>query len=189
MAESQRALMLRGKLYDVSDAELVAGRVRARRLWQRYNQTDPEDVAGRATLLRELLGAIGDGSVIEPPFYCDYGSQIEVGQKVFINMNCTFLDPSLIRIGDEVQIGPGVQLLTASHPRDAEARAEGPEFALPIKLGPRVWLGGGVVVCPGVTIGEGTTIGAGSIVTRNIPAGVIAMGNPCVPVREAGTRH
>jgi maltose O-acetyltransferase len=176
---SEREKMLAGELYLASDPELVTARIRARRLWQRFNLSAPDDAALRSALMRDLLGHLGDGSWIEPPFYCDYGTQIEVGEGVFINMNCVLLDPAAIRIGEGAQLGPGVQLLTADHPRDATERTAGPEYARPISIGARVWLGGGVIVCPGVTIGDGTTIGAGSVVTRDIPAGVVAVGNPC----------
>lgn len=175
--------MLRGELYLATDPELVEARARARRLWQRFNASAPDDTAGRTALLRELLGGAGDGAWIEPPFYCDYGRQIELGVAVFVNMNCVFLDPAPIRIGDRAQLGPGVQLLTADHPREAARRAEGPEYARPISVGAGAWLGGGVIVCPGVAIGDNTTVGAGSVVTRDLPGGVVAAGNPCRVIR------
>lgn len=176
--------MLAGELYVASDPELTAARLRARRLCQRFNATDPGDLDGRTALLHDLLGACGAGSAIEPPFSCDYGAQIEIGDGVFVNMNCVFLDCAAVRLGDRVQLGPGVQLLTADHPRDPVARAAGPELARPIVIGSHAWLGGGVIVCPGVTIGEGSTVGAGSVVTRDVPAGVIAAGNPCRVLRR-----
>lgn len=176
--------MIRGELYLASDPELVAARVRARRLFARFNASDPEDVAGRRALLRELFGSVGTDAWIEPPFYCDYGSQVTLGTGVFVNFGAVFLDPAPITIGHEAQIGPNVQLLTADHPLDAAARAAGPELARAIVIGARAWLGGGVIVCPGVSIGAGSTIGAGSVVTRDIPAGVIAVGNPCRVIRQ-----
>jgi len=180
---SEREKMVRGELYLASDPELVAGRVRARRLWARYNASDPADAAGRLALLRELLGRVDETVAIEPPFYCDYGSQIAFGSSVFVNFGAVFLDPAPITIGDHAQLGPGVQLLTADHPREAAVRLAGPELGRPIHLGARTWLGGGVIVCPGVTVGPDTVVGAGSVVTRNLPAGVVAAGNPCRVIR------
>lgn len=176
--------MLRGELYLASDPDLVSARVRARRLWQRFNASAPDDTDSRMELLQELLGHVGADAWIEPPFYCDYGTQIELGAAVLVNMNCLFLDPAPIRIGDRTQLGPGVQLLTADHPREAARRVAGPESARPITIGAQVWLGGGVIVCPGVTIGEGTTVGAGSVVIGDLPPGVVAAGNPCRIVRK-----
>lgn len=182
-ASSQRERMLRGDPYLATDPELAAARTRARLLWRRFNASSPEDLTERDLILRELMGEVGDDVVVEPPFYCDYGTQIELGDGVFINMNCVFLDPAAIRVGARAFLGPGVQLLTATHPLDAAERVAGPESALPITIGERAWLGGGVIVCPGVTIGADTTIGAGSVVTRDVPAGVLAVGNPCRVVR------
>ena len=135
-------------------------------------------------MLRELLGSAGPDAAIEPPFYCDYGTQITLGAGVFVNFGAVFLDPAPITIGAQAQLGPCVQLLTADHPRDAVARAAGPESAHPIRIGARVWLGGGVIVCPAVSIGADTTVGAGSVVLRDLPAGVVAAGNPCRVIRR-----
>ena len=181
---SEREKMLRGELYVAADPELVAARVRARRLFARLNASEPDDDVGRRALLHELLGAFGRESWIEPPFYCDYGTQIRLGEGVFVNFGAVFLDPAAITIGDQAQLGPNVQLLTADHPRDAATRSAGPELARPIAIGARVWLGGGVIVCPGVAIGADSTIGAGSVVIRDIPAGVVAAGNPCRVLRH-----
>ena len=115
---------------------------------------------------------------------CDYGANIVLGEGVFVNFGAVFLDPACIHIGDEAQIGPGVQLLTADHPREAERRVSGPELARPIRIGSRTWLGGGVIVCPGVTIGDGSVVGAGSVVVHDVPAGVVAAGNPCRVVKS-----
>jgi maltose O-acetyltransferase len=175
--------MVRGELYLAADPGLVAARVRARRLCAEFNHTDPEAGAERSRALHQLLGRIGARSVIEPPFYCDYGSNIVLGVDVFVNFGCVFLDPGPIDLGDQVMVGPNVQLLTADHPRDAETRVAGPELARAIKVGSRAWLGGGVIVCPGVTIGEDAVVGAGSVVTRNVPARVVAAGNPCRVIR------
>ena len=180
--------MLRGELYRAGDPELVAARVRARRLFAELNGSDPADEATRRRLLADLLGALGAGASIEPPFYCDYGSNVFLGDGVFVNFGAVFLDPARIEIGRQAQLGPMVQLLTADHPREAAARAAGPELARPITIGARAWLGGGVVVCPGVAIGEETVVGAGSVVVRDLPPGVVAAGNPCRVVRRIESR-
>ena len=181
---TEREKMLRGEPYLASDPELVAARDRARRLWRSYNALDPADGATRRAVLEQLLGVAGNGVVIEPPFFCDYGSQITLGADVFVNFNCVFLDCGTITIGRQTQLGPAVQLYTATHPIDPVARTAGPELAHPIVIGSRVWIGGGSIVLPGVSIGDDTVIGAGSVVTRSLPAGVIAVGNPCRVVRE-----
>lgn len=180
---TEREKMLRGELYVAADPELQAARVRARRVWMRFNDSDPGDASARLDLLGELLAAVGRDAWVEPPFYCDYGTQIRLGARVFVNMNCVFLDSASIEIADEARLGPGVQLLTADHPRAAAERAAGPELARPIRIGARAWLGGGVIVCPGVQIGNGTIVGAGSVVVRSLPSGVVAVGNPCRVVR------
>ena len=186
MADTERAKMVRGDLYLANDPELVAARARARRQWQRFNATDPDDAAGRHAMLAELLGGLGAGAWIEAPFYFDYGPQITIGAGVFVNMNCLFLDCAPIVIGDQAQLGPGVQLLTATHPLDAAARTAGPELARPITIGRRAWLGGGVIVVPGVSIGADTVVGAGSVVVHDLPDGVLAVGNPCRVLRPLG---
>lgn len=173
--------MLRGELYDATDAELTQLRRSARRLWQQFNR-EP-----RGELLAELLGTLGEGSTIEAPFHCDYGVHIHLEAGVFVNFNCVFLDPAPIHIGAQTMLGPSVQLYTASHPLEAKTRVAGPELAFPIRIGTRVWIGGGTIVLPGVTIGDDTTIGAGSVVTRSIPVGVLAAGNPCRVIRELAT--
>lgn len=175
--------MLAGELYLAHDPELVAARRRARVLLARFNTAAPEDDALRAELLAALLGGLGEDAVIQPPFRCDYGAQITIGARSFLNYGCVLLDCARIVIGQEVQIGPGVQLYTATHPIDAATRRAGWESALPIALGDAVWLGGGVIVCPGVSIGENTVVGAGSVVTRSLPANVVAAGNPCRVLR------
>jgi maltose O-acetyltransferase len=178
--------MLGGRSYDASDPELLAARVRARRLTSRLNSLDPDDDE-RLAVFSELLGAFGEGAWVETPFHCDYGSQVTLGARVFVNMCCVFLDAASIAVGDDAQLGPGVQLLTSDHPRDAAERASGLESALPISIGARAWLGGGVIVLPGVAIGHDSVIGAGSVVTHSVPAGVTAAGNPCrVISRQSG---
>jgi maltose O-acetyltransferase len=183
MSISQRENMLKGELYLASDPELTELRLRARILCQKFNTVFPTAEDERRNILAELLRKLGDNVWIEAPFYCDYGTQIELGDGVYINMNCVFLDPSYIRIGSQTLIGPNVQLYTAFHPIDAEERVSGPELAMPISIGKRVWIGGSTVVLPGITIGDNSTIGAGSVVTHDIPAGVVAAGNPCRIIR------
>ena len=177
MTEQEK--MLAGRPYDASDPELAAARIRARRLTQRLSALDPANCDEHLATLRELLGGLGQGSWIEAPFYCDYGAQITLGERVFVNMACVFLDAAPIVLGDDVQLGPAVQLLTSDHPRDAAERAAMLESAHPITIGARAWLGGGVIVLPGVRIGDDTIIGAGSVVTRSVEPGVTAAGNPC----------
>ena len=177
--------MLTGRLYDAGDPSLAQARVAARRLGQLFNSLDPDDVNGRDGLLRRLLGDIGEDSRIEAPFYCDYGTQVRLGSRVFVNMACVFLDAASIVLGDDVQLGPCVQLLTSDHPRDARKRSNGLESALPITIGARSWLGGGVIVLPGIEIGADVVVGAGSVVTTALEPGVMAAGNPCRVIRRA----
>ena len=144
----------------------------------RYNAAFGTSTSERRELLLERLAAVGEGAVIRPPFYCDYGFNISLGAGVFLNFNCVILDVVQVTIGDKTQIGPGVQILTADHPRDAAGRASGLEFGRPINIGRNVWIGGGAIILPGVTIGDDGVIGAGSVVTRDVPAGATAFGNP-----------
>ena len=174
---SERAKMLAGELYDAMDPELAAGRRRARDLVTRYN-ADPEP-----TLLRELLGEVGADAVVEPPFHCDYGDNVVIGERFYANAGCVFLDCAAIAIGDRVLLGPGVHLYAATHPLDAETRRSGLEYARPVTIGDDVWVGGAAVVLPGVTIGDRAVIGAGSVVSRDVPADVVAASNPCRPLR------
>jgi maltose O-acetyltransferase len=180
---TERAKMLAGELYDPWDPELVAARTRARELCQRLNGSGPTENELRRELLQALFGSGGDTVWIEPPFYCDYGAQIYLGERVFFNFNCVVLDVCQVTIGDRTLFGPAVQIYTATHPLNAELRKT-QEFGKPIEIGSDVWVGGGAVICPGVRIGDGAVIGAGSIVTRDIPAGVFAAGNPCRVIRE-----
>jgi maltose O-acetyltransferase len=183
---TEREKMLRGDPYLSSDPELVAARVHARRLWLRYNALDPEAAAERRDTLEQLVGAAGPNVDIQAPFYCDYGAQIFIGADVFMNFDCVFLDCAAITIGAQTQLGPAVQLYTATHPLDAAERVSGLESARPIVIGRRVWIGGGTIVLPGVTIGDDTVVGAGSVVTRDLPAGVVAAGTPCRVLRPLG---
>lgn len=170
--------MLAGELYTAGDAELMQMRTRARSLVQVYNLTayDPQK---RTLLLQQLLGKTGSNIDIQTPFFCDYGCHIRVGDHFFANFNCVFLDCNYIEIGDHVFLGPGVQVYAATHPLIAADRIKGPELTAPVTIGDNVWVGGGSIICPGVSIGENTTIGAGSVVVKNIPANVMAGGNPC----------
>ena len=179
---TERQKMLSGELYRADDPELVRARRRCRDLLRRID-AEPDDQV-RASLLGELLGAFGSSSFIQPPFRCDYGSFIRVGERVFVNFDCTILDCGLVTIGDGVQIASGVQLLAADHPREPELRAAGLELGRPVVIEDNVWIGAGAIVCPGVTVGRDSIVGAGSVVTRDIPAGVVAAGNPCRVVRE-----
>jgi maltose O-acetyltransferase len=174
---TEKAKMLAGELYDASDPELVTARCRARALLRAY--TDGDD---RATL-EELLAQVGKDSFVQPPFACDYGFNITLGERSFVNFNGVFLDCAEIAIGDRVEIGPNVQLLTADHPRDIESRRKRLEFAKPITIEDDVWLGGGVIVLPGLTVGTGSIVGAGSVVTTDVPPDVVAAGNPCRVIR------
>jgi maltose O-acetyltransferase len=182
-ARTQRQRMLAGDLYTADDAELQEASRHAMRLLQAYNRTTVDEAAERRRLLESLLGAVGDGVDIRPPFFCDYGTQIRIGPRSFANFNLVALDVTWITIGADVQIGPNVQLLTAAHPLAAEPRRAKLELGRPIHIGDNVWLGGGVIVCPGVTIGENTVVGAGAVVTRDLPANVVAVGNPARALR------
>lgn len=186
VGRSQRERMLAGDQYIAADAELAREGLRAAELTAAYNATASGDQAGRDVILKELLGSIGEGSVIRPPFRCDYGYQTHLGARVFANWGLIALDVGRITIGDDVQIGPNVQLLTATHPLEAEPRRAKWEGSRPILIGDNVWLGGGVIVCPGVTIGANTVVGAGAVVVRDLPTNVLAVGNPARVVRELG---
>jgi len=179
-----RGRMLRGDLYDAGDPELAAGRRRCADLLHRLNGLSNADRPTRTEVLSELLGAIGAGSTIVSPFFCDYGAQITVGERCFVNAGAVMLDCAAVTIGDDVQIGPNVQLLTATHPVEAAERASGWELAHPITIGSGAWLGGGVIVGPGVTVGERTVVGAGAVVVRDLPADVVAVGNPARVIRR-----
>ena len=175
---SERQRMVAGELYDPMDAELVTARTRARNLCQLLNAAAEADTGTRRQILEELFGAGGDSVLMQPPFFCDYGTNIRLGDGVFLNFNCVILDVVEVTIGDRTQIGPAVQIYAADHPRDAKRRREGLEFGRPVRIGQDVWIGGGAIILPGVTIGDGATIGAGSVVTRHVKAGDQVAGNP-----------
>ena len=179
---TERTKMLAGELYDALDPELVAARARARDLCQELNASRESDQESRRAILRQLFAAGGETVLMQPPFHCDYGSNISLGERVFFNFNCTVLDVCPVRVGDFTQFGPGVQILTPLHPLDAELRRR-EEYGAPVEIGSDVWVGAGALILPGVRIGSRTVIGAGSVVTRDIPEGVLAVGNPCRVVR------
>lgn len=185
MSEMKRR-MLGGELYRADDPELLADHARAQELLERYNATRHVEQDVRDRLLRELLGDVGEGVVVKPPFRCDYGTQIAIGPRTFVNYECVMLDVAPIRIGAACQLATRVQLLTATHPIDPEPRRRGWESAEPITIGDNVWLGGGAIVCPGVTIGADTVVGAGAVVTKDLPEGVVAAGVPARVIREIG---
>ena len=175
--------MLGGELYDPADADLVARRVRARDLCQRLNATSEHEAEQRRSIIRELLGRGGDTVSLQPPFHCDYGENIHLGEHVFFNFNCVVLDVCSVVIGDFTLFGPAVQIYTPLHPMTpAERRRQ--EYGRPVVIGADVWVGGGAIILPGVSIGARTVIGAGAVVTRDVPAGVFAAGNPCRVIRD-----
>ena len=181
---TEKEKMLAGLHYNAGDPELTEARTRCRRVLKQFNESSPQEHELRSLLLRELIPLHGEGLWIEAPFFCDYGQNIWVGEKVYFNFNCTILDVMQVKIGDQVLFGPGVQIYTAMHPMDWEERASGLEFAKPVEIGSYVWVGGGAIICPGVTIGSRTVIGAGSVVTRDLPDSVFAAGNPCRIIKK-----
>jgi maltose O-acetyltransferase len=180
---SEREKMLAGELYNALDPELVTARNRARDLCQALNRSREEDVEERRRILQDLFGAGGDTVWMQPPFYCDYGSNIELGERVFFNFNCVVLDVCTVRIGSFTLFGPAVQIYTPLHPLDAQLRRR-EEYGKPIEIGADVWVGGGAIILPGVHIGARAVIGAGSVVTRDVPEATFAAGNPCRAIRS-----
>jgi len=181
---TEREKMLAGEFYNASDPELRADRLRARELCQKLAALSPyASEVERAALLAQLFGVASDVS-LTPPFFCDYGRNIELGRNVYFNFNCVILDVAKVTVGNNVLFGPAVQIYTAMHPMSAKERCTGLEYGKAVTIGNDVWLGGGVIVCAGVTIGDGAVIGAGSVVRDNIPPGVLAAGNPCRVIRE-----
>jgi maltose O-acetyltransferase len=178
--------MLRGELYIADDEDLAADFAHAQDLLARYNATAHAEQEERDAILRSLLGDVGERVVVRPPFRCEYGTPITVGADTFVNYDCLMLDVAPITIGSACQLATRVQLLTPTHPIDPGPRRIGWESAEPITLGDNVWLSGGVIVCPGVTIGDDTVVAAGAVVSRDLPAGVVAMGVPARIVREIG---
>jgi maltose O-acetyltransferase len=181
--KTEKEKMLAEELYDPLDPQLIAERQRARDLCKRLNDSRENEQEERSRIIEELIGGPSD-VWIQPPFFCDYGSNISLGKKVFFNFNCVVLDVALVRIGDYVLFGPSVQIYTATHPLSAGERRVGLELGVSVSIGSDVWVGGGAIICPGVTIGARSIIGAGSVVTQNIPDDVIAVGNPCRVIRS-----
>jgi len=176
--------MLAGDLYIADDPEIAQRQQRAMRLAARFQDAYTEDAGAARAILAELLDSVGEGVDLRPPLYVDYGSNIAIGARTFVNYHLTALDVARITIGEDCQIGPNVQLLTPTHPVEPGPRRDKLEAALPITIGDNVWLGGGVIVCPGVTIGDNSVIGAGAVVTKDIPADVVAVGNPARVIRS-----
>lgn len=181
---TEKEKMIAGELYNPLDEELINDRVRTRLLLKQLNELREDESQHRIRIVKDLLPNAEQGLWLQPPFYCDYGYNMHLGEKVFFNFNCVVLDVCPVTIGSRTLIGPNVQIYTAMHPMNHEERASGVEFAKPITIGSDVWLGGSVVICPGVNIGDRAIIGAGSVVTKNIPPDVFAAGNPCKIIRS-----
>lgn len=182
--KTEKQKMLSGELYNALDEELSKERLHARLLISDLNNTKENEIEKRNNILAELLPNTGANLWLQPPFYCDYGTNIIAGDNVFFNFNCVVLDVNQVKIGSRTLFGPNVQIYTATHPINYKERATGLEFAKPITIGEDIWIGGSVVICPGVTIGNRTVIGAGSVVTKDIPSNVFAAGNPCKVIRK-----
>lgn len=183
--ESEKAKAKAGKIYDANyDAELVAERAACKEKCYELNSLPPSKVEEREKIIRELLGKTGNSFLIEQPFYCDYGYNIEIGENFYSNVNCVILDGAKVTFGDNVFVAPNCGFYTAGHPLDAAQRTQGLEYAHPITIGNNVWIGAQVCVLPGVTIGDNTVIGGGSVVTKSIPPNVVAVGNPCRVIRQ-----
>ncbi|WP_338022498.1 sugar O-acetyltransferase [Argonema antarcticum] len=183
MEKTEKEKMLAGELYLAADSELVADRKLARGLTRVYNTTTESETERRTQILTELFAKVGPNVEIDPPFHCDYGSNIYIGDKFYMNFGCVILDCNKVEIGENVLCGPYVQIYAAYHPTSPADRLTGKELAAPVKIGNNVWIGGGAIICPGVTIGDNTTIGAGSVIVKDIPANVVAVGNPCRIIR------
>ena len=182
---TEKEKMLAGQRYSAVDPQLLEELTATHDVIHRYNALRPSDAAGRLAILKDLLGSIGDDSIIiNPPFFCDYGKQIRVGKRFFANFNFTVLDEAAVTIGDDCFIGPNVGIYTACHSTDPEERNSRREWAEPVTIGDNVWIGGSVTILPGVTIGNNVTIGAGSVVTKDIPDNTVAAGNPCRVIKR-----
>lgn len=181
---TEKEKLAAGELYNGADQELTNDRAAAKKLCMEYNSTTYNDYTKRERLLERLLAFKGEKTWIEPNFFCDYGYNIILGDNFYANHNCVILDCAEVTFGDNVFIGPNCGFYTAAHPIDYKTRNSGLEYAKPIKIGSNVWIGGNVCVMPGVTIGDNVVIGGGSVVTKDIPSGVVAVGNPCKPVKD-----
>jgi maltose O-acetyltransferase len=187
--KSEKEKMLAGELYNALDKQLTDERIKARLLLKKLNDS-PEDQPGRReSILKQLLPNSGNGLWLQPPFYCDYGTNIILGEKVFFNFNCVILDVAQVAIGSRTLLGPNVQIYTATHPVNYLERSSGLEYGKPVVIGEDVWIGGSAIICPGVKIGNRSVIGAGSVVTKDIPDDVTAVGNPCVVVKVLTERQ
>lgn len=184
---SEKEKMLNGELYDAEDPELVAERERARGLTRQYNRTAPSDREKRRELLGELFGSLREDCRVEPPFRCDYGYNIHVGEGFYANVDCVMLDVCRVDIGRDCMVGPGVHIYAATHPLDADERSEGPEYGKPVSVGDSVWVGGRAVLNPGVSVGDNAVIASGAVVTDDVPDDVVVQGNPATVVKELGT--
>jgi len=182
--KTEKQKILSGELYNAFDTELSKERLKARVLLKDLNDSREDEQEKRKKILKDLIPNGGKDINLQPPFYCDYGYNISLGDQVYFNFSCVLLDVMPIKIGSRTLIGPNVQIYTASHPMNFKERATGLEFAKPISIGEDVWIGGAAVICPGVKIGDRTVIGAGSVVTKDIPSDVFAVGNPCQVIRE-----
>lgn len=182
--KTEKQKMLAGELYDARDDELIEARRKATRLILSYNSTTEQEIEYKKQIISELFAKVGRNINIEPPFHCDYGSNIYVGDDFYMNFGCVILDCTSVHIGNNVLCAPSVHIYTATHPTDPEIRRSGLELAAPVKIGNNVWIGGGAIICPGVTIGDDTTIGAGSVVVKDIPEKVVAVGNPCRVIKH-----
>jgi maltose O-acetyltransferase len=182
--QTEREKMLAGEPYDALDKELSDLRIKARKLTNEFNGTAPAPESKRREIINVLFGKAGPKILIEPPFRCDYGKNIEVAGEFYVNFGCVILDCALVKIGRHVLLGPNVHIYTATHPIDPKQRMDDVEMALPVTIGDNVWVGGGSIINPGVTIGENSVIGSGSVVTKDIPANVVAVGNPCRVIKK-----
>uniref|UniRef100_U9U9D4 Maltose/galactoside acetyltransferase domain-containing protein n=1 Tax=Rhizophagus irregularis (strain DAOM 181602 / DAOM 197198 / MUCL 43194) TaxID=747089 RepID=U9U9D4_RHIID len=187
LSEKEKALA--GLPYSGFSEELINDRFKAREILYKFNNSKPirfktDEYRERENIFRQLFGSVGKDVEIEPPFYCDYGYNIHVGDNFYCNFNCAILDCNKVEIGDRVMFGPNVSLYPATHPIQPEERAKGAEFALPIKIGNDVWIGGSATICPGITIGDGVTVGAGSVVTKDVPPYVVVAGNPAKIIKH-----
>lgn len=176
---SEKEKMLNGEVYNAYDEGLILLRNKARHLTKAYNNTDPEATEERESILKKLFGKIGGKFEIEPPFHCDYGTNIEIGESFYANFNFLILDDGLVKIGDNVLCAPNVSIFTATHLVDPKLRPKNADYTKAVTIGNNVWIGGGAIINPGVSIGDNSVIGSGSVVTKNIPANVVAVGNPC----------
>ncbi|HKL13528.1 MAG TPA: sugar O-acetyltransferase [Halanaerobiales bacterium] len=181
---TEKDKMLNGEFYNPMDTELVTDRMEARKLLYSFNNSKPSEGIRRKETIKQLFGKTGAKIYIEPPFRCDYGYNIEVGENFYANFDCVILDVNKVIMGDDVQLGPGVHIYTAVHPTDPEERMSKTEYGEEIEIGNNVWIGGGAIICSGVKIGSNTTIGAGSVVTKDISENVLAVGNPCKVIKK-----